>query len=124
MFIPESSSYKLKYLPGDTLYLWTKYVQLNEYETVLYLLLLSQHLTWDCLLISVYLPGFFYQFLQDVLIKLFRYAEQFCEHIIQKPVKTGKYKEINKQSHVKFWLNRIKYGAVSYLLSCTTNKIK
>ena len=26
--------------------------------------------------------------------------------------------EINKQSHVKFWLNWIKYGAVSYSLSC------
>ena len=33
-------------------------VQLNEYETVLYFLQLSQHLTWDCLLISVYLPVF------------------------------------------------------------------
>ena len=41
----------------------------------------------------------------------------------KKPVKTGKYTEINKQSQVKFWLNGIKYGAVSYSLSCTTNKI-
>jgi hypothetical protein len=31
-------------------------VQLNEYETVLYFLLLSKNLTWDCLLISVDLP--------------------------------------------------------------------
>ena len=30
----------------------------------------------------------------------------------------GENTEINKQSHVKFWPNRKKYGAVSYLLSC------
>jgi hypothetical protein len=33
-------------------------VQLNEYETVLHFLQLSQNLTWDCLLISVNLPVF------------------------------------------------------------------
>ena len=33
-------------------------VQLNEYETVLYFLQLSQNLTWHCLLISVYLSVF------------------------------------------------------------------
>ena len=38
---------------------------------------------------------------------------------MQKLVKTGKYTEINKQSNVKFWLNWIKFEAVSYLLSCT-----
>ena len=32
----------------------------------------------------------------------------------------GEDKEINKQSHVKFWLNRKKYGAVTYLSSCRT----
>ena len=52
-------------------------------------------------------------------IVLFRPAEQFYEHIMQKQVKTGKYTEIDKQSHVKFWLNWIKHGAVSYSLSCT-----
>ena len=31
----------------------------------------------------------------------------------------GKNTEINKQSHVKFWFNRRKYGAVSYFFSCT-----
>ena len=40
---------------------------------------------------------------------------------MQKLVKTGKYTEINKQSDVKFWLNWIEYGAVSYSLSCTSN---
>ena len=35
-----------------------KQIQLNEYETVLYCLQLRQNLTWDCLLISVYLPVF------------------------------------------------------------------
>ena len=37
---------------------------------------------------------------------------------MQKLVKAGKNTEINKQSDVKFWLNWIKYGAVSYSLSC------
>ena len=46
-------------------------------------------------------------------------AEQFYDHILQKLVKTGKNTEINKQSDVKFWLNWIKHGAVSYSLSCT-----
>ena len=31
-----------------------KDIQLNEYETVLYFLQLSQNFTWDCLLTSVY----------------------------------------------------------------------
>ena len=30
----------------------------------------------------------------------------------------GKNTEINKQSHIKFWLNWIEYGAVSYSISC------
>ena len=34
-------------------------------------------------------------------------------------VKTGKYTKINKHSDVKFWLNWMNYGAVSYSLSCT-----
>ena len=37
---------------------------------------------------------------------------------MQELVKTGKNTEINKQSDVKFWLNYIKFGAVSYLISC------
>ena len=37
---------------------------------------------------------------------------------MQKLVRTGKYTEINKQSDVKFWLNWIKYGSVSYSFSC------
>ena len=52
-------------------------------------------------------------------IVLFWSAEQFYEHIMQKLVKTGKYTEINKQSHVKFWLNWRKYRTVSYSFSCT-----
>jgi hypothetical protein len=47
-------------------------------------------------------------------IVLFWSAEQFYEHIMQKQVKPGKYTEINKQSDVKFWLNWMKYKAVSY----------
>ena len=54
----------------------------------------------------------------DHKVVLFWYAEQFYDHIIQELVETGKFSQINKQSNVKFWLNWIKFGAVSYLLSC------
>ena len=33
-------------------------------------------------------------------------------------VNSGKNTEINEQSHVEFWFNRKKYGAVLYLFSC------
>ena len=82
--------------------------QLNEHETIPYFLQLSQNLTSDCLLISVYLPVFAWC---DDEIVLFWSAEQFYDHI-QKTVKTGKNTEINKQSNVKFWLNWMKYVAV------------
>ena len=32
-------------------------------------------------------------------------------------VNSGNYKEMNEQSYVKFWFNRKKYGAVSYLFT-------
>ena len=41
------------------------------------------------------------------------------DHIMEKLVKTDKKTEINKQSDVNFWLNPIKYRAVSYSLGCT-----
>ena len=85
-------------------------LQLNEYETVPNFIQLSQNLSSDCLLISVFLPFFLPVFAWcDHKIVLFWSAEQFCEHIMQTPVKTGKYTEINKQSDVKFWLNIIKF---------------
>ena len=43
---------------------------------------------------------------------------QSYDLIMPKLVKTGKNTEFNKQSDVKFWLNWIKFGAFSYLLSC------
>ena len=46
-------------------------------------------------------------------------AEQFYDHTMQELVKTGKFSYINQQSDVKFWVNWIKCGAVSYLSSCT-----
>ena len=62
---------------------------------------LSQNLTSDYLLISVFLPVFTSCAHKiDLQIK----TKQFCDHIMQKLVKTGKYTEINKQSDVKFWL--------------------
>ena len=76
-------------------------VQLNEYETGPYFIQLSQNLTSDCLLISVYLPVFTRCNHKTVLqIK----TKQFHDHIMQELVKTGKYTEINKQSDVKVWL--------------------
>ena len=36
-------------------------------------------------------------------------------------VNLGENTEINKQSHVKFWLHWMKYEAISYSLSCTYN---
>ena len=33
-----------------------KYIQLNKYETAPNFILLNQNLTWDCLLLSVFLP--------------------------------------------------------------------
>ena len=97
-------------------------VQLNEYETAPYFIQLSQNLTSDCLLISVFLPVF------TSICMMWSWncsqikTKQFYDHIIQKLVKKGKNPqnstEINKQSNDKFWLNWIKYGAVSYSLSC------
>ena len=40
-------------------------------------------------------------------------------HIMQELVKTDKSTEINKQFDLKFWLNWINSGAISYSLSCT-----
>ena len=45
-------------------------------------------------------------------------TKQINDHIMQELVKTGKFSYIKKQSDVKFWLNWIKFGAVSYLSSC------
>ena len=52
--------------------------------------------------------------LPELNLKLFRMSEQNNSRF-----SSGKFREINKQSHVKFWLIWIKYGAVSYSLSCT-----
>jgi hypothetical protein len=67
------------------------------------------------LCIYLFLPVFAWC---DHKIVLFWSAEQLYNHIIQNLVKTGINTEINKQSNVKFWLHWIKYGAVSYSLSC------
>ena len=85
------------------------YVQLNKYETVPYFLQLSQNLTIDCWLISVYLPVFA---LCAYKIGFFLFAEQFYDHIMQKMVKTQK--STNNLTSSFGLLNGIKYGAVSY----------
>ena len=60
----------------------------------------------------------FYQFLHYVIIILFCRSKQ--NNFMITSWKTGenrKNTKINKQSDVKFWLNWIKLGDVSYLLS-------
>ena len=102
--------------------IWFFPVQLNEYETVPYFF--NQAKTWHrivCWFLCIYL---FLPVLHDVIIKLLcrSKTKQFYHHIMQKLVKTGKTgknTEINKQCDVKVWLNWIKYGAISYSLSCT-----
>ena len=45
-------------------------------------------------------------------------------NLVQMQSNLGKNREINKQSHVKFWFNRKKYGAVSYFCSGTPNSTR
>ena len=99
-------------LMGRLMSVWRAYslhvVQLNKYETAPNLIQLSQNLTSNCLLISVFLPVFAWC---DHNIVLQIKTKQFYDHIMQKLVKTGKNKEINKQSDVNFWLDWRKYGS-------------
>ena len=62
-------------------------LQLNTYEAAPNFIQLSQNLTSDCLLTSVFLPAFAWY---DNKIVLFWSAEQFYEHIMQKQVKAHK----------------------------------
>ena len=64
----------------------------------------------------------FYRFLQDVLTKLFGRSKQ--NNFMRTSFKSwwngvSKYTKINKQSHVKFWLNWRKYRTISYSFRCT-----
>ena len=97
-------------------------VQLNKYETAPNFIQVSQNLTLDCLLILLNFPVFT-KLLHDLIIKLFCFDLQnhFMIRSCKNCVKTGKFSQINKQSNVKFWLIWLKFGAVSYLLSCTYN---
>ena len=71
-------------------YNWTLFLalnfllQLNEYETAPYFIQLSQNLTSNCLLISLFLPVFACDYKIVLQIK----SKQFYEHITQKLVKT------------------------------------
>ena len=94
----------------------TGQLQLDEYETAPYFVQLS---TSDCLLISVYLPVLLVFAWCDHKIVLQIKLKHFYEHNMQKLAKTSKYTKINKQSHVKFWLDWRKYRTVSYSFSCT-----
>ena len=72
-------------------------------ETVPYFLQSSQ----KCLLISSYACD--HNIVQQIKTK------QFYDHF---NAKTGKNTEVNKHPSVKFWHNKIKFGAVSDVLSC------
>ena len=96
-------------------------VQLNGYEAVPYFLQ-SSH--WIVCWFLCFLPIFtnfcmiwswYYSANQNKTILWSLYAKTGF-----KLVKTGKNIEIKKQSYLKFWINWIKFGAVSYLLSCTS----
>ena len=99
----------------------TLYVHLNKYETAPNFIQLSQNLTSDCLLISMFLPILPVSACCDHKIVLQIKTKQFYDHIMQKLVKTGKNTEINKQSNVNFWLDW-RNGTVSYSFSCTITK--
>ena len=75
-------------------------VQLNEYETAPYNIFeLNQNLTCDCLLISVFCPKF--TLAQPEIC----FEHQNRTILDSAQVNLGKKTEINKQSHVKFWLS-------------------
>ena len=93
-------------------------VQINEYEIVLYFLQISQNLIWDCLLISVYLPVF----ANVCMICSWNCFVLYCRTILgTHHAKTGKIRYIHKNQQTiqcQVLANWIKYGAVSYSLSC------
>ena len=55
-----------------------------------------------------------------ILVQLNIKTKQFYVPIRQIQSNLCKNTKINKQSHVKFWFNRKKYGAVSYLFGCNS----
>ena len=93
-------------------------VQLNEYETAPNFIQLSQNLTRDCLLISVFLPVFTSFAWCDHKIVLFWSAEQYYDHITQKWVKTQK--STNNQCQFLAWLKKI-WNCVIFI-SCKISK--
>ena len=84
-------------------------VQLNGYEKAPCFIRSSQNLT-------SFLPVFT---LCDHKIVPPIKTKQFYDHIRKTLVKIGKNTEMSLKYNVKFCLNGIKYGAVSYSLSCT-----
>ena len=96
--------------------IWFFPVQLNEWESYIFspikpkleLGLFVDFCVFTC----------FYQFLHDVIIKLFCRSKQNNFMIT-----SCKNTEINKQSDVKFWLNWRKYRTVSRSFSCKWQKL-
>ena len=94
-------------------------LQLNEYEADPYFLQLSQNMATNCLVTFIF---------SHVLTWIYLFCVKNCSVLMfrtifgAKEVNSGKNREntkVNKQSHVIFWLNWRKYGAVSYSFSCT-----
>ena len=82
-----------------------------SYQTTLCFIFVTAKWIWDISIFSSIKPKLDIRLFVDS-------AKQFYEHSMQKLAKTGKYTKINKQSHVKFWLNWRKYKTVSYSFSC------
>ena len=102
------SKNKSSIMKPDYFLCWNSYIQLNEYETAPYFIQFSQNLTFVDF--CVFPPS-----LPELNLKL------FCSEVLilsWAQVNLGQNTDINKQSNAKFWLNWIKYGAVSYSLSC------
>ena len=101
------------------------YVQLNKYQTDLYLLELSHQMTNVCLLISENLPRF-EKICSNGNIKLFWPSKNQNKNnsvflLLQIFSNLGKFSEIKKQFHVKSWLTYGSYSSVWWTLSCTNH---
>ena len=71
----------------------------------------------NCFLISVFFPEFTWAELKIVMnIR----TDQCIAMLGSSQVNSGENTEINKQLHVKHWLNWKKYEAILYSLSCNT----
>ena len=89
------------------------------YEACEVNLVMISSLASKCQDFKVWIPVFQPFYVMKLKTSMFELYEHQNRTILgSDQVSSGKNTEINKQSHVKFWFNRKKYGAVSYSLSC------